>query len=170
MPGTTHRTKFKLQGTCWESRNKVPLLDMARFDRYPERDIVALCKPVKPMYIVAEIEGVECKIILDSGSSVSLISNTIFRTVKDIIPSPAEQLLLTAPGNKMQSLGEADLEITIGKFRSPQKFSITSSLITDCFLGLDFLANHRISHDFANRVASGPTIGRIATLDLLNDS
>ena len=67
------------------------------------------------MYIVAEIEGVECKIMLDSGSSVSLISNTIFRRVKDIIPSPAEQLLLTATGNKMQSVGEAELEITIGK-------------------------------------------------------
>ena len=66
---TTRRTEFKLQRTCWESRNKVPLLDMAQFDRYPEGDVVALCKPVKPMYIVAEIEGVECKIMMDSCTS-----------------------------------------------------------------------------------------------------
>ena len=70
----------------------------------------------------------------------------------------------------MQFLADAELEITIGKFRSHQKFIMASSLFTDCILGLDFLPNHRISLDFANRVPSGPTIWRIDTLDLLNDS
>ena len=73
------------------------------------------------MFMIAKIEGVECKIMLDSGSSVSLISNTIFRRVKNIIPTPAEQLLFTATGIKMQSIGEVELEISIGKFRSTQK-------------------------------------------------
>ena len=142
---------------------------MAQFHRYHEVEVVALCKPTKPMYIVAEIEGVDCRIMFDSGSSVSLISNTIFREVKDNITTPVEQLLLTATGKKMQSLGEAELEISIGKFRSSQKFIIASSLITDCILGIDFLANHRINLDFANRVITGPTLGRITALDLPNN-
>ena len=49
------------------------------------------------------------------------------------------------------------------------KFIIASSLITDCILGIDFLANHRINLDFAKRVITGPTLGRIAALDLPNN-
>ena len=99
------------------------------------KPFVALCKPAQPLYVLAKIEDIECKVMLDSGSSVSLISVDIFRRVKDTRPTPAEQLLLTASGNRMQSLGEVELEITMGTFPANQKFTIVSSLITDCILG-----------------------------------
>ena len=99
--------------------------------------------------------------MLDSGYSVILMSVDIFRKVKDTRPTPAEQLLLTASGNKMQSLGEVELEITMGTFRANQKFTIVSSLITDCILGVDFLVSHRINLDFAKRVVMGPSFGSI---------
>ena len=126
---------------------------------------VALCKPAQPLYVLAKTEDIECKVMLDSGSSASLMSVDIFRRVKDTRPTPAEQLLLTASGNKMQSLGEVELEITMGTFRANQKFTIVSSLITDCILGVDFLVSHRINLDFARRVVMGPSFGSINSFD-----
>ena len=72
---------------------------------------VALCKPAQPLYVLAKIEDIECKVMLDSGSSVSLMSVDIFRRVKDTRHTPAEQLLLTASGNKMQSLGKLNWKV-----------------------------------------------------------
>ena len=79
-------------------------------------------------------------------------------------------MLFTASGNTMESLGEVKLEIKIGKLHSPQGITITPSLITDCILGVDFLARHRINLDFINRVATGPNLGIIKSLDSQDSS
>ena len=65
----------------------------------------------------------------------------------------------------MQSLGEVELEITMRTFRAKQKFTIVSSLITDCLLRVDFLVSHRINLDFAKRVVMGPSFGSINSFD-----
>ena len=92
--------------------------------------------------------------MLDSGSSVNLMLVDIFRKVKDTRPTPAEQLLLTASGNKMQYLCEVELEITMGTFRANQSLRV-SSLITDCILGVDYLVSLRINFNFAKRFVLG---------------
>ena len=72
---------------------------------------VALCKPVQPICFVAQVEGTDCKTMLDSGSSVSLIADVFINKFREVRPKPAEPLLLTASGKRMHSLGEVDLEI-----------------------------------------------------------
>ena len=68
----------------------------------------------------------------------------------------------------MQPLGQVELEITIGNFRLMQMFMVASTLVTDCILGVDFLAAHRINLDFANRIASEPNFGNISFSDFQN--
>ena len=108
--------------------------------------------------------------MLDSGSSLSLISKTIFRRVKNARTIPTEQLLFTASGNTMESLGEVELEIKISEFHSPQRFTITPSLITDCILGVDSLADIELTWISLNRVATGPNLGIIKSLNSQDSS
>ena len=106
--------------------------------------------------------------MLDSEFSVSFIADVVVNKFREVRPKPAEQLLLTASGKRMHSLGEVDLEIEIGNLRNVHKFIVASPLITYCILGTDYLARHRINLDFGNRVATGPTIGRINSSDNLD--
>ena len=101
-----------------------------------------------------------------SGFSVSLIADTDMRRIKCIRTTSAGQLLLTAFGNRMHPLGQVELEITIGNFRTMKMFRVASTLITYCILGVDFLAAaHRINLDLVNRVANGPNFGSISFSD-----
>ena len=126
---------------------------------------VALCKPTESVQGLSKIGDTECRALMDSGSSVSLIADAVVRRIKGIKTTSAGQSLLTASGNRMHPLGQVELEITIGNFRTIQMFMVASTVITDCILGVDFLAAHRINLDFANRVASGPNFGSISFSD-----
>ena len=70
---------------------------------------VALCKPVQPICFVAQVEGTDCKTMLDSGSSVSLIADVVINKFREVRHKPAELLLLTASGKRMYSLGHAQV-------------------------------------------------------------
>ena len=68
---------------------------------------------------------------------------------------PAKQSLISASGNLMDVIAETELEISIGDLQSSQKFIVVSSLITDCILGVDFLARHKVHLILRNEVSSG---------------
>ena len=53
-------------------------------NQYSRGSIVALCRPTQPLKVIAKIGNTNCNVMLDSGSSLSLISDTIFRRVKNV--------------------------------------------------------------------------------------
>lgn len=76
--------------------------------------------------------------MIDSGSTVSIIGKGILGQISKIVLKSARQNLITASGNKIESLGETELQITIGKHLLNQTFVVVSSLIESCILGVDF--------------------------------
>ena len=72
--------------------------------------------------------------------------------------------LLTATGN-MNLLAEVCLDISIGTLECSQEFFVTTPLVEDCILGVDFLARNQVYLDFNRKVVSGPRIGTIEMSD-----
>ena len=156
---TSKWADFKPYGACRESRDEVPEIlgktqSEIRFTS-SNRDFVALCKSSESLHLVARIEGILCNTMLDSGSTISLLSENVFKKMSLRNSVPAKQSLITASGNLMDVIAETELEISIGDLQSSQKFIVVSSLITDCILGVDFLARHKVQLNFAKRSSSG---------------
>ena len=61
----------------------------------------------------------------------------------------------------MNLLGEARLEISIGNINCLQEFLVTSPLVEDCILGVDFLVKHQVDLDFDRRVVKGLRLGMV---------
>ena len=111
-----------------------------------------------------------CNAMLDSGSTVSLIDQDFLNRRSEVVLNFAKQLLLTASGNRMDSIGEVDLSIKIGKFCCYQRFVVVSSLIESCILGIDFLVLHRVALDFSSKRVTGPELGVVNANNNLESS
>ena len=131
---------------------------------------VALCKPMESLYVPIVVGGRVCNAMLDSGSTVSLIDQDFLNRRSEVLLNSAKQLLLTASGNRMDSIGEVDLPIKIGKFCCYQRFVVVSSLIESCILGVDFLVLHRVALDFSYKRVTGPELGVVNANNNLESS
>ena len=114
---------------------------------------------MESLYVRIVVGGKVCNAMLDSGSTVSLIVQSFLERRSEVALNSAKQVLLTASGNRMDSIGEVDLPIKIGKFCCSQRFVVVSSLIESCILGVDFLVLHRVALDFSSKRISGPELG-----------
>ena len=115
----------------------------------------------QPLQISVKVGEVNCNAMFDSGSTSSLISEEVVNRIPHVRYLPVKQSLITAAGDAMTTIGEAELEICIRDFHTRHKFIIVSSLITDCILGVDFLSRHEVQFDFTIRTITGPTIGKL---------
>ena len=123
----------------------------------------------QPLQVSVKVGEVNCNAIFDSGSSSSLISEEVVNRIPHVRYLPVKQSLVTAAGDAMTTIGEAELEIRIKDFHTRHKFIIVSSLITDCILGVDFLSRHEVQFDFAIRTITGPKIGKLKADTSNND-
>ena len=86
----------------------------------------------------------EVDIMLDSGSSVSLIQEGV---VTDFLgektPSPVGLTLVSAAGEDIPVLGCITVPLGIGSLQVSHSLIIVQSLIGPVILGLDFLQKHR---------------------------
>ena len=71
---------------------------------------------MESLYVPIVVGGRACDAMLDSGFTVSLIDQDFLKRRSEVGVNSAKQLLLTASGNRMDSIGEVDLPIKIGKF------------------------------------------------------
>ena len=93
----------------------------------------------------------EVDIMLDSGSSVSLIQEGV---VTDFLgektPSPVGLTLVSAAGEDIPVLGCITVPLGIGLLQVSHSLIIVQFLIAPVILGLDFLQKHRLVLDFAS--------------------
>ena len=108
--------------------------------------------------------------MLDSGSTISLLSENVFKKMPLRSSVQAKQSLMTASGNLMDVIAETELKISIGDLQSSQQFIVVSSLITYCILGIDFLARHKVQLNSAKRIIIGPGIGELNVADMSRGS
>ena len=101
--GISNRADFKREGAYRKSRDEVPeILNMDRSEiqfTSSSDDYVALCKDMDSLHIVTRIGGINCYTMMDSGSTVSLLSINSFRKMRSVNSYPTKQSLAMASGN-----------------------------------------------------------------------
>ena len=107
-----------------------------------DQDFVALCKSAETPKLPVEVGKVRCQALLDSGASVSLISeNMSIKCSNPISRTQNARKLLTATGEEINIVEEVFLELSIGGLQCSHEFIVASPLVGDCTLGMDFWQN-----------------------------
>jgi len=105
----------------------------------------------KAATVWGELGGVKAEVMLDSGSSVSLVREQMLSGIKDFecVNSCARQLkLVTASGAELPVLGHIRSSIRIGEIELLHTFVVVKSLVASVILGVDFLHENGLVLDF----------------------
>ena len=102
-----------------------------------------------------ELCGVQVNIMLDSGSSVSLIRQDIARKITPVQvtkQSDSNKIkLVTASGAALPILQQVESRVSFDGLESPvsHSFLVVKSLISPVIVGVDFLQQQHLSLDFS---------------------
>ena len=100
--------------------------------------------------IQGEIGEVKVEMMLDSGSSVSLIREDVLKQLTRYCRIPSKKLqLVSAAGEPIPVVDHVSVSIRLGELQMEQPFVVVASLIMPAILGMDFLHTHGIILDFA---------------------
>ena len=108
----------------------------------------------KAAIVNGQICGTEVEMMLDSGSSVSLVQQGVISQPMDVThirPTPGLQLV-TASGEQLKIVDYIKAPVTLGKLSTKyHDFVVVNNLVAPVILGMDFLQINRIVLDFASR-------------------
>ncbi|CAM9967015.1 unnamed protein product [Lampetra fluviatilis] len=92
--------------------------------------------------VVGHIDGVEVRILVDTGASATIISELIY----NILPVQSRPLMpvnvpfYAANGGSLGIIGQIRAQICVGDIKLSGPIFVSSSLAVPCLLGMDFLA------------------------------
>ena len=101
--------------------------------------------------ITGMVGGKSVEIMLDSGSSISLLAHSIVPELHNILPVALPPIQLkTAAGEPLPIIDYIQTRVCIANMESSvqQNFVVVSSLIAPVILGLDFFQQHGLILDF----------------------
>ena len=99
------------------------------------------------------IGGIEVEVMLDSGSSVSLVRQEVLSRLPRMQPSKSgagDIKLLTALGEPLKVLDHIQASIKIGDREHPHDFVVVKSLVSPVILGFVVLHNNGLVLDFTS--------------------
>ena len=102
------------------------------------------------LYVTGEIHGVPVEWLLDTGSSISIMSVNVFGKIpKESRPElkANSSPMSTADGSPLMDLGMVSTRVMVGKQELTQEM-VVADINVDCILGVDFLRSHSGSIDF----------------------
>lgn len=103
---------------------------------------------------VGKVGGITTEIMLDSGSSVSLLSQDTAQKLTGARPRPIPQVQLqTASGESLPIIDYISVDVQLDKVESVvyHNFIIVPKLIAPVILGIDFFQQHSLILDFTER-------------------
>ena len=101
--------------------------------------------------IKGRIGDKEVEILLDSGSTISLVQDSILADRLGVKPlKPKELQLVSAAGEPIPVVGQAKVVVQVGQLRVEHSLVVVRSLITPVILGMDFLQQHGLILDFTS--------------------
>ena len=90
------------------------------------------------LYVKGKIEGKPCRMLIDTGASVSVVKKSIERWVDKVEQQWGITQLQTATGYVTPIYGCSEVTVEIGDFKNCQPLCV-ADIIADCVLGLDFM-------------------------------
>uniref|UniRef100_A0A5S6Q567 RNA-directed DNA polymerase n=1 Tax=Trichuris muris TaxID=70415 RepID=A0A5S6Q567_TRIMR len=149
------------RATCGTQRATVPnrYLASTTVDQY-----VRVSSPGNICLIAACIENQRCDIMIDTGSSVSMLSTTFVQRLRRNaeIGSVPSMHLLNASGQPVDVKGTIVLRVTVGELSQPVKFVAVENLVAEAILGMDFLLENEVNVNLKMGNISSPRIGVVS--------
>ena len=110
---------------------------------------VALVKS-QATIVKGELGGKAVDVMLDSGSSVSLVQSSTLTGMKDVVGVQCARSLwlVTASGDQPSILRHIRTHVKLGEFNVMHDFVVVDSLVTPVILGIDFLQKNGLVLDF----------------------
>ena len=108
--------------------------------------------------IKGKLDDSDVKIMVDSGSSVSLVDKAYLPSGCVILRR--QQALRTADGHGMRIVGMVRLTVHLGAFKAEQELLVAEQLLMPVILGVDFLSKHSVTVVF-DRSLSYVRIGTV---------
>ena len=114
--------------------------------------VVVATTKLQTAVIMGNIGHTTLEVMLDSGSSISLLAQSSVSQMTNIIDKPVPEILLkTASGVPLPTVRYITASVLIQNMETPvqHNFFVVSDLIAPVILGLDFLQNHSLVLDFS---------------------
>lgn len=117
--------------------------------------------------IPGEIRNIATEIMLDSGSSLSLVRQVMISRMSNVAtiePHAPQPSLITASGDPLPIISYIRAPVLIGQLRAMHEFIVVDSLVTLVILGTDFLQENNVALDFSSSLvmvfsSKLPTLG-----------
>ena len=110
--------------------------------------------------IAVKLSGKMVLALLDSGSSVTLMSDTFYKSLPSKLRPPLLQYkgqpLHSASGHFISILGKSQIPILVGKFTTTLPFLVVRNFKYDVLLGNDTFLRLRCSLDFNKLILQSP--------------
>ena len=106
--------------------------------------------------IVGKVGGINSDILLDSGSSVSLLSQALVQKLPATESRPLPQVLLqTASGDTMSIIDCVSAVIWLPGMKQDivHTFTVVKDLIAPAIAGVDFFQQHKLTVDFQKELS-----------------
>ena len=100
--------------------------------------------------VKGELSGKAVDVMLDSGSSVSLVQSSTLTGMKDVVGVQCARSLrlVTASGDQLPILRHIRTHVKLGEYNVMHDFVVVDSLVTPVILGIDFLQQNGLVLDF----------------------
>ena len=108
--------------------------------------------PVPFATIFATVNQHSIPVMIDSGASISLISDDFWRLLSQPPLSRSSSSLVAANGSPLNVLGSVALPLNIGKETVQHAFNVVASLNVSCLFGADLLRDHNCVVNFKDPV------------------
>ena len=104
--------------------------------------------------IQGHIEGFGVSMLVDTGSSVTLIHKAVWNKVKIKVKSslsPCTVPVMAVNGEELKVAGEIDLHLQIGTHQGKHKVLVVEQMLQQCLLGTDYLEKQKCLIDLGKR-------------------
>ena len=120
----------------------------------PKRTIIVATIKTQAANIIGKVDNVQTEILMDSGSSISLLSQDIAKRLKDFTQRPLPLIKLkTVSGEILPLCNHISTQVYIQTMVTPveHNFIVADHLIAPVIIGTDFLRQHGLILDFSNK-------------------
>ena len=119
-------------------------------------EFIAAVAHMNRNYVEGSIKGRDVEMLIDTGASISCISlayiNKLGMSTKSLKHGQSIMKVRGVGGEVHSVIGNIDLNISIGGFKTYQNFHVFEHLYMPVILGYDFLKSHKATIDTGNQV------------------
>ena len=156
------------RGACTGQQASLPVSPARNLNLQNDNAIITVAVVKSTATIIkGSLGGVGVELMLDSGSSVSLVQCDVLKGAQNIVQVTAGRpiQLVTASGDQLPILQHVKASVQLGELHVLHEFVVVKTLVAPVILGIDFLQGNGLMLDFTqNPVAVSKRPPKVTSL------